>query len=178
MSTALISWGLSLTYVDEALDTLVRVRATYIEQRSDDVIGNDAGNLAYILLSEWRVIIAMQTRATLQERDRFAHVSFRRGKECADRLQQNNKNKDNTKSRDAIARKCSCTHFLFDVHVLRIRNLAKSRSQHVVSERLEPELGAARRDWFDDATHVVADETEARRLGVLFHRATQRRLRR
>ena len=55
--------------------------------------------------------------------------------------------------------------------------MAQPRSEDVVCEWLEAELGATRRDWFDNATDVVADEAEAGRLGVFLHRSTQRRLR-
>ena len=44
-------------------------------------------------------------------------------------------------------------------------------------QRLEAELGAARRQRLDDARHVVADEDEARDLAVRLHGAPQRVLR-
>ena len=68
-------------------------------------------------------------------------------------------------------------YFVINVDILGCGDVAQPRSEDVVCERLEAELGATRRDWFDNATDVVADEAEASRLGVFLHRPAQRRLR-
>jgi len=52
----------------------------------------------------------------------------------------------------------------------------KPGGQRLSSERFEPELGATRGQGFDDATDVVADQTELRRTTFLLHRSAQRRL--
>lgn len=48
--------------------------------------------------------------------------------------------------------------------------------ESVSSQRLEPELSATRGQGFDDATDVVADQTELGGAALLLHRATQRGL--
>jgi len=44
-------------------------------------------------------------------------------------------------------------------------------------QRLEPELGASRGEWLDDARDIVADEHEPSNLGVRLHCSPQRVLR-
>ena len=48
--------------------------------------------------------------------------------------------------------------------------------QYGVYDRLEAELGTARRDWFDDPRDIVADEAETCRLCPFLYRAPESRL--
>ncbi len=52
--------------------------------------------------------------------------------------------------------------------------MGDARGEDTAVQRLEAELGAARRQRLDDARDVVADEDEARHPAVRLHRPSQR----
>jgi len=49
---------------------------------------------------------------------------------------------------------------------LLVRDVLQPLPHHFCPNRLEPELGAPRRDWLDDAANVVAQDEEPRDLEV------------
>lgn len=56
-------------------------------------------------------------------------------------------------------------------------DMVDALAHDVSMQRLEPELGTSGRQWLNDARHIVANEDEARHIGVSFHGASQSILR-
>ena len=68
-----------------------------------------------------------------------------------------------------MTNKCT-THIVFYLDVFLLADVLEAVDHDEAGEGLEAELGTARGDGLDDATHVVTDQAEAGRLRLLLHR--------
>lgn len=124
-----------------------------IQKFLEKFVRHQTGQLEDVVSRNFAVTVAVsQSMAGLQRGDGTTHITVR------------NVNNE-------------LEHIFVDGHILFATNQLQTFDHFGRCQRLEAEFRATRGNRLDDARHIIAHQTEARRFALLFHCATQRRLR-